>query len=79
MISAVMAKLMYNSILRALIQTYLFTSINMWFSLNTSDLSNSEGVIDLIMSIVILVALNIGFPVFCYKFLTAKFEDLPDK
>ena len=44
-----------------------------------TDLSSKEGVIDLIISIAILVVLNIGFPLFCYKFLTTKFTDLPDK
>ena len=39
-------KLMYNSILRALMQTFLMTNISMWITFRDTDFTSSEGIVD---------------------------------
>ena len=75
LLAIIMGKLMFNAILRTLMQTFLKNSINMWYSLFTTDVSSLEGILDLVFA-VLLLALNIMFPIFCYKFLKKKFNEL---
>ena len=65
LIIAIKAKLMFNSVLRALLQTFFMTSISMWNSLKQADPSSSKGLIDYASAITILL-LAIAFIVLAY-------------
>lgn len=70
-----MSKLMFNSILRALLQTYLQTCISAWFSLQSTNFATSEAKVDFGLAL-ITIAFAIGFIVFSYKFLHKKSKNL---
>lgn len=70
-----MAKLMFNSILRALMQTYLQTCLSLWFSFGQTNLGTSEGKVDFGLACAMIV-FAIGFIVFSYKFLQRKKDNL---
>ena len=61
-------KLMFNSILRALMQTYLINSIAMWRSFSETNFDSSEKIVDFVLAILFLVA-YIAFPIYSCKFL----------
>ena len=68
---------MFNSILRALMQTYLLNSIAMWRSFKETNFDSSEKIVDFILAILFLAA-YIAFPICTYKFLKKNNEKLPD-
>ena len=70
-VNLVQGKLMFNSILRALMQTYLINSIAMWRSFSETNFDSSEKTVDFILAIIFLVA-YIAFPIFTFKFLKKK-------
>ena len=74
-VNLIAGKLMFNSILRALMQTYLLNCIAMWYSLSTTNVSDSEGIVDLTLAIVILT-FSLAFPICTYLFLKKNEEIL---
>ena len=75
LVNLVMAKLMFNSLLRALLQTFLQTCLSSWFSLQQTDLTTSAGQVDFGIALVTITA-SIGFIIFTYKFLHRKKDNL---
>lgn len=71
-------KLMFNSILRAILQTYLATSISMWTSLGETSLSSSKGVTDMGIAIALLL-FTLAAPMASLRLLRRKFEQLKDQ
>ena len=66
---------MFNSILRAIMQTFLATSITMWLSLRLTDVSNTAGVTDLCIALAFLI-FSLVAPYLTLKFLRSKFDRL---
>ena len=75
LVNLVMAKLMFNSLLRALMQTYLQTCLSSWFSLQQTSFATSAGKVDFGLALVMIIAC-IGFIIFAYKFLHRKKDAL---
>ena len=75
LVSIISNKLMFNSILRAIMQTFLATSIAMWISLQQTDVSTTQGVTDLLIALAIL-CFTIVAPYLSLKLLRKKFERL---
>lgn len=70
-------KLMFNSLLRACLQTFLVTMIALFATIRAINLDTSQGRID--FGLLILIGLySIAFVVFSWKFLRAKKERLGD-
>ena len=64
-------KLLFNSPLRACLQTFLVTIITLLASIKATDLDTTEGRIDFVL--VLLIGLySIAFVVFSWKFIRAK-------
>ena len=68
LLNFIQSKLMYNSILRALMQTFLANCIAMWLALSSYDVSSIQGAIDFLLAVIVLV-FTVMFPVMAYKFL----------
>ena len=71
-------KLMYNSILRSLMQSYLLACISMWYYLLETDFSSSEGIINFCVALAILF-LTVSFPIYALFLLRKKRNNLKDK
>ena len=71
------SKLMFSILLRACMQTFLYTSISMWKSLLDSNTSSTNGIIDLAVCLVMFAYL-LAFTIFSFVFLRKNFEDMPD-
>ena len=67
---------MYNSVLRALMQTFLMTSISMWYSLRTASFESGTEITDFVFAILTLLA-TLFFPAFAYMLLIRKEGELP--
>ena len=65
---------MFNSLLRALMQTFLMTCIAMWYAFKSSDASSAAGVIDIGVAMLILV-FAFAFPVIAYRLLMQLFSE----
>ena len=70
-----MAKLMFNSLLRAFMQTYLQMTLAMWTSLRYTNLHTSSGRIDFVLFLVTF-AYALSFILFSYKFLKRNKDNL---
>ena len=71
---------MFNSLLRALMQTFFYVCLSMWTTLMAAPSSNgsaSEGTTNLILAIVTLL-FTIAFSIFSYRFLQKNFSSLPN-
>ena len=66
---------MFNSLLRALIQTYLAQSIAVWASFLQTDLDTKKGLTDLSIAIVLGVYL-LAFPIWICVFLKRRSETI---
>lgn len=68
---------MYNSVLRALMQTFLMTCISMWYSLRMASFDTSTQIVDFVFALLTL-GLTLSFTVFTYMLLIRKEEHLPN-
>ena len=68
LVDFIKAKLMFNSILRTLLQAFLQTCITMWIALAKIELTTMEGLIDFTLAVLTLI-FSILFPVVSLKFL----------
>ena len=75
LVAIIEAKLMFNSVLRACLQTFLATFVSLLLSLKTLDPTSTEGAVDLILAILI-AAYGLSLTVFSLKFLQRKFDSL---
>ena len=75
LVNLIKNKLMFNSILRAIMQTFLATSISMWISLSSTQVSTTEGVTDLCIAIAILI-FAFAAPFLSLKLLLKYFDRL---
>ena len=66
---------MFNSVLRAVMQKFLGTSLSMWISFRSTDISSKDGRVDLILAILLLGAL-IWIPIFTRLFFKKNKEQL---
>ena len=71
LVNIVLGKLMFNSLLRACMQTFLMTCIGLWYSLKVTSVDSKEGIMSLIVAI-LLIFYVFGFPIFSWIFLTKK-------
>lgn len=67
---------MFNSLLRAVMQTYFFITISMWNSFRNTQVDSSEGITNLITAILSLFAV-VFFAWFSYRFLKKNLLNLP--
>ena len=67
---------MFNSILRACMQTYLTTCISLLFSLKVTTIESKEGIVSLTLALLTLCYI-IGCPIFSKIFLYRKKDKLP--
>ena len=72
-----MGKLMFNSILRASMMTYLATVLALWISFKEINLGDSKGRIDLAVAIFILIYASV-LPFFVLWHLRRKSENMPE-
>ena len=75
LVNMVMAKLMFNSILRALMQTYLQTTLAMWISLRATNLTVTTGQVDFALFF-LTIAFAVSFIVLSYKFLKRNHDNM---
>ena len=61
-IMLIKGKLMFNSLLRALLQTFLLTSISMWSAFQSIDSRTLQGFIDFLVAVLIF-SFAVAFPV----------------
>lgn len=71
------AKLIFNSLLRACLQTFLATVSSVMFSLKVMDIASSAGKVDFAITIISLIYC-FGLTIFALRFLQKRFEKLPD-
>ena len=64
----ILSKLMFNSVLRALMQTFLMTCISTLTSLLNVNLTHTQGKLDFAIAICIIL-FAVSFPIFTVKFL----------
>ena len=67
-VAMIEAKLMFNSILRSCLQTFLATFVAFLFSLKVIDISTTKGKIDLAIA-VLIAAYSLALTIFSQKFL----------
>ena len=66
---------MFNSLLRALLQTFLLTCISMWSAFSTKiKWTSSQGWVDFCTAVLIL-SFAVSFPLLVYKFLRRRFKE----
>ena len=70
-------KLLFNSVLRALLEVYLMTSISVLYSLKYVQTNTTEEKISFVMSLAVLV-FCIVFPFWSFKFLRNNHKRLTD-
>ena len=68
LVNKILSKLMFNSVLRSLMQTYLLTCISTLTSLLNVNLTHTQGKVDFAIAICITI-FAISFPIFTVKFL----------
>lgn len=66
---------MFNSVLRAVMQKFLGTSLSVWISFRRTNISSREGQVDLILAIILLISL-IWIPIVTNVFLKKNKEKL---
>lgn len=74
--SFIMGKLMFNSLIRAAMQTFLMTSYSMWLSLKVTDTNAERGKINLTLAILLLVY-SLLLPCWSYCYLRKKYTRMP--
>ena len=74
LIDFIKSKIMFNSLLRAILQTFLLTCISMWSAFQSSDVSSSQGVVDIGVAMLILF-FALSFPVIVYRLLKQKYNE----
>lgn len=67
---------MFNSIMRAMMQTYLITCISMWTAISMMTFTTGSDITNALLSLATLIS-AIGFPIFVYLLLTKKEAELP--
>ena len=75
-VSYVMGKLMFNSLIRASMQTFLMTSYSMWISLKMTNTDAKPGKINLALGILLLVY-SLLLPCWSYCYLRKKHKRMP--
>ena len=74
-VNLILNKLMFNSVLRALMQTYFANCIALWFSFTTTGFDGANSIVDFCLALLTL-AFAVAFPIFCWKFLNRNKDDL---
>ena len=75
LVNLILAKLMFNSVLRALMQTYFASCIALGYGFAVTNFEESDGIFDFCLALVTLCAF-LAFPIFSWKFLTRKKDEL---
>ena len=75
LVNIVLGKLMFNSLLRACMQTFFMTCVGLWYSLKGTSVDSKEGIISLIVAILLTIYV-FGFPIFSWMFLSKKKDKL---
>ena len=73
-ITLIKGKIMFNSLLRALLQTFLLTCILMWNAFRGIEFNSSQGWIDFCTAI-LLLGFSFSFPILAYRLLRGKFKE----
>jgi len=66
---------MFNALLRALIQSYLLKSIEMWQSFRLADFSSKQGITAFVFAVILAIVL-IGYPIWIKVFLKKREANL---
>ena len=77
LVITVQAKLMFNSVLRALIQTYLANSLAVMLSFKSTDFESTKGVTDFIVACLLIIVL-LAYPLWIFRFLRKRKQELSD-
>ena len=77
LVNKILSKLMFNSVLRSLMQTYLLTCISTLTSLLNVNLTHTQGKVDFAIAICIII-FAISFPIFTVKFLRRNKDKLSE-
>jgi uncharacterized membrane protein len=77
-VTFVSRKLFFNSILRAILETYLKFSISTFISIQTLKIDSREDIINSWMTVLFLVGV-ISFPVFTFFFLRSRRDRLNEE
>ena len=77
LVIVVQAKLMFNSILRALIQTYLANSLAVLVSFKSTNFNSSMGITDFVAACLLIIVL-LAYPIWIYKFVLKRKLELSE-
>ena len=73
-VDLIKSKIMFNSLLRAILQTFLLTCISMWSAFQQSEVSSAQGMIDIGVAMLIFF-FAFSSPVIVYRLLKQKYNE----